>query len=148
MTFRSARAALRRRVGRRGAALLAFALIDILYAGSMLTASDSGLPLNATYQWFGELMPLAAWAAVWALVAAVCTWSALHHYDRAGFVAAIGIKVVWSLLSLAGWVLDDVTLGSVGIWLGLAVVVGVIAGWAEPPLLDEAPTGEDDRHAL
>ncbi len=150
VSLSTVRAALRGRIGRRGAALLFFAMLDVLYAGSMATAQDSGLPLNATYSWFGEVLPLTAWALLWLSVGLICAYHAFRHYDRFGFVAAIGIKVVWAILSFTGWLVDDVTLGSVAIWLGLAGLVWVISGWAEPPdpdLLPPADTGEDDSHA-
>jgi hypothetical protein len=81
----------------------------------------------------------------------VCLFHALHWYDRYGFIAAIGIKVVWAILSFAGWLMADVTLGSVAIWLGLAGLVWIISGWPEPDvsvvIITDQDGGHDDRTA-
>jgi hypothetical protein len=98
------------------------------------------------YRWVNEVWSLSAWAALWASVGAVCVYHALHHYDRFGFVAAIGIKVIWGFLALAGWVTEGVTLGSVGIWFGLAGLVWVISGWPDPAPPEAVDSGEDERH--
>jgi hypothetical protein len=50
------------RIGRRGAALLFFALLDLVYAVALLTAPR---PLTPFYAWMDQIMPLAWWAACW-----------------------------------------------------------------------------------
>ncbi len=116
-------------VGRRGRCLLFFGGLDVVYAWSLYFPVR---PLTPTYRWFREIMPLQNWALVWLVVGVLCLWYAFQHYDRPAFVAAIGIKVVWGVLSIAGWVLDDLTVLFGAIWLGLAGLVWTIAGWSEP----------------
>lgn len=126
-----------RHVGFRGSCLLAFAFIDIVYSTSLVTAPPQTIETNATYRWFNAVLPLGFWAACWAAVAVVCTVCAFMDDDRLGFVAAIGIKVVWCLGSLAGWLISDVSLGGVGIWIGLAFLVWRIAEVSEPAIVNK-----------
>lgn len=121
-----------RQVGRRGASLLFFGTLDLVYAWAMYTNDPAAAVTNSTYRWIDTIAPLDVWAVVWAVVGLVCLYHAFHHYDRFGFIAAIGIKVVWGLLCLAGVAYGEVSVGSVGIWLGLAGLVWIISGWREP----------------
>lgn len=121
---------LRYRVGRRGAALLFFALLDFIYAASLLSA-----PTGGPYRFLTAILPLAAWASLWAAVGLLCLGQAFMRADRAAFAAAMLIKVVWGLVQLAGWLIADLDRGYVGaaVWLALAAFVHVISGWPEPP---------------
>lgn len=125
-------------LGRRGSALLWFGALDLVYAYALLDSPDS---ISPTFGWFGSILPLDAWAAIWFVVGAVCLISAVRRVDQVGFVAAIGIKVIWGTVSLAGAILAGVPVSSVGIWLGLAGLVWIIAGWPEAD-----PVGDDARH--
>lgn len=118
------------RLGRRGESLLFFGGLDLVYAWSLLTAPPGA---NPTYDFFATVAPRDAWAVLWCVVGVICIYHALQRYDRFGFVAAIGIKVLWGLISAVGCVTAGVSVGSVGIWLGLAGLVWRISGWAEPP---------------
>jgi hypothetical protein len=123
--------ALLRRVGRRGAALLFFALLDFVYAYALLTAPR---PLTAFYAWMDAIMPLPIWAACWATVGAICLWFAFMIRDTAAFMAAVAIKVGWGLPALFGWTSGMVPLGylSAVIWLAFAAFVYLIAGGIPP----------------
>lgn len=118
-------------LGRRGECLLFFGALDLVYAWSMFFASPSARASNTTYVWVAAIAPLQAWAMLWALVGVICLYHAFQRYDRFGFIAAIGIKMIWGVVTLGGWLLEDVTLGSVGIWFGLAGLVWRISGWRE-----------------
>lgn len=135
----SAPMALVSRVGRRGAALLFFTVLDFAYGGSLLTMPR---PYTPFYAWMAHLAPLAVWAAVWLLVGAACAWYAFRLYDSLGFTAAVALKVGWGLVSLLGWVAGSVTRGWVSsmIWLAFAAFVGLIAGGIPP-----APARTDRR---
>lgn len=124
------------RVGRRGAALLCFALTDVIYGMSLISAN--GMQQNATVKWFSTLGPLWLWFSLWISVAVVCAIAAFSNQrDLYGFISAIGIKVWWSLMCLVGWIAGEMTLGAVGVWAGLAVLVALIAGWPEPDAYGE-----------
>ena len=120
--------ALRHRIGRRGACLLFFALLDLVYAASLTSA-----PASDTYQFLDSLMPLSWWAAIWACVGSMCVIQAFQHIDRIAFAAASALKLVWGLAQLIGWAFGDIPRGYVAatIWLAFAAFVQVIAGWQE-----------------
>ena len=129
----------RRHLGRRGASLLYFAGLDVLYGWAVFNAA-SGIGQTATFEWFATIAPLQAWAGVWWAVAAICLYHAFQHHDRFGFIAAIGIKLLWGGGCVVGWLSADVPVSSVGIWLGLAGLVWIISGWPDPD-----DNGEDVR---
>lgn len=118
---------LTQRVGRRGAALLFFTLLDFVYCLSLLT---SPRPLSPLYTWMDTLVPLPAWAAAWGAVGAACAWYAFRAYDTPGFMAAVALKVAWAINAALGWLTGAVPLGYVSavIWLAFAGFVHLIAG--------------------
>lgn len=134
MTNRPTRAGrwLHAHLGRRGECLVFFGSLDLVYAWSMFTADSRLIQSNATFHWVSGIAPMSAWAVLWTVVGAICLYHAFQQYDRFGFIAAVGIKVVWGLISLGGCATDNVSVGSVGIWLGLAGLVWRISGWREP----------------
>jgi hypothetical protein len=115
------------RVGRRGAALLFFVLLDFVYCFALL---DAPRPLVPFYTWMNDIMPIAAWAACWGVVGAICLWYAFRPYDTPAFMAAVGLKVGWGLLALFGWLAGAVDRGYVSavIWIAFALFVYLIAG--------------------
>lgn len=119
------------RVGRRGAALLFFTLLDAVYCYGLLTIPR---PLAPFYAWMATIAPLGAWAACWGLVGAVCLVYAFQVYDTPAFMAAVSLKVGWGLLSLFGWLLGAIDRGYVQavVWLAFAAFVYLIAGGIPP----------------
>lgn len=115
------------RPGPRGQLLLCFAMIDVLFGVGILAADDRTRASGA-YAFTGQILPLHVWALIWLLVAALLIAAAfVRRLDTAGFAAAIGIKAVWGLLMVGGWLAGDIPRGyvSMGIWVGLAGVVKV-----------------------
>lgn len=123
---------LRYRIGRRGCALCFFALLDFVYAASLLSAPLSAI---ASYRFLSSVLPLPVWAALWAGVGLLCLAQAFMLSDRLAFAAASLIKVVWGVMQLIGWLVAGIDRGyvSAAVWLALAAFVAVIAGWPEPP---------------
>ena len=121
------------RIGRRGAALLFFALLDAVYCYSLLTAPR---PLSSFYAWMDSIAPLVVWAACWGGVGLVCLWFAFCRYDTPAFVAAVALKVAWGLLSLLGQIVGAADRGylSAVIWLAFAWFVSLIAGGIPPAI--------------
>jgi hypothetical protein len=119
------------RVGRRGAALLFFALLDGVYCVALLTAPR---PLTLFYAWMDDILPLAAWATAWGVVGAICLAFAFAQRDTPAFMAAAALKVGWGLLAFFGWTSGVVPLGylSAAIWLAFAAFVYLIAGGIPP----------------
>jgi hypothetical protein len=120
------------RVGRRGAALLFFALLDVVYCYGLLTVPK---PLTPFYAWMNVIMPLALWAACWGMVAVMCLVFAFRTYDTPAFMAAVALKVAWGLPPLFGWLAGNVERGYVSaiIWLAFAAFVFLIAGGIPAP---------------
>lgn len=118
---------LRNRIGRRGAALLFFALLDLVYCYSLLYPPH---PLPESYRWPATVMPLPVWALIWALVGLVCLVCAFVDRDSVAFTAAIAIKVGWGGVALFGWIYGPVERGYVSamIWFAFGAFVYLIAG--------------------
>jgi hypothetical protein len=100
-----------RRLGLRGAFLGAIGTLDLIWAWSLLDR-DTAQPLfgAASFQViiaYGAKLdharPLLPWALLLGTVGLLCLWQAFVDDDRAAFAAAIGIKVLWALLTIAAW---------------------------------------------
>jgi hypothetical protein len=115
-------------VGRRGASLIFFALVDLVWAYGLTAA-----PANPGNEFVAHLLPLPVWAALWAAVGGLCLIYAFRSSDRVAFAAASLLKVAWGTLYLLGWALGEIPRGYLAtvIWLAFAGFVQVIAGWME-----------------
>jgi hypothetical protein len=134
-----ATAAVRQRIGRRGAALLFFAFLDLVYCWSLLDPPASARR-SPSFVFLAGVAPLWAWAAAWGGVGVTCLVFALRREDAPAFTAAIGLKVMWGLLFAGGWLFAGLERGyvSAAVWLAFASLVGLLAGWPE------VPRGESD----
>ena len=123
----------RRRVGRRGATLLFFALLDFVFAISLLSPLPEAQRNPATF-FIARVAPLWFWGLLWLSAGLICLWGAFVKRDQVAFFAAVGIKVLWGLLyvgmQFAG--IPRAWLGAT-IWLCLGVFVLIISTWPEPP---------------
>jgi hypothetical protein len=119
--------AILQRIGRRGAALLFFTLLDLVYAYALLNPPR---PLSEAYSWPQTLLPLWVWALIWASVGALCLVFAFLPRDTVAFTAAVALKVMWGLIFLIGQAVGGVERGYVSavIWLAFAAFVYLIAG--------------------
>lgn len=132
--------AVRGRLGRRGSALLAFGILDVVYGISLAWPAPGQVRPGSALGWFAEIAPLWLWAGLWWAVGAMCATAVVlalfgpvpSWADRYAFAAAIGVKIWWGTLCLIGWIMREVPISSAGIWLGLAALVALIAGWPEP----------------
>jgi hypothetical protein len=129
------------RVGRRGCALLFFALLDFFYCHALLFPSSTARRSGA-YQFLALVLPLWAWAILWGVVGAICAICAFRRHDQPGFAAAMGLKVLWGTVYLGGWLFVGLERGYVAavIWLAFAALVGLLSTWPEPPRGGEAWT--------
>lgn len=120
-------------VGRRGRVLLFFGALDVIY-GLSLAAPDAATRRAPLFTWLAHIAPMWAWAGIWGGVGVLLLWQAFCQQDRAGYAAAIGLKIGWGLVCLGGWLFGGVDRGyvSAAIWLAAAFLVGVISGWPEP----------------
>jgi drug/metabolite transporter (DMT)-like permease len=123
------------RTGRRGAALLAFAFIDIVVGWSLFDAeTQAQTKAIPAYRATLEIAPLPIWGALWLLVGALCAVCAFLVTDRIAYGAAIGVKIVWAGSFLASWVIYNAPRAwlSAATWGVVAALVLVISGWPEP----------------
>ncbi|MGW0587471.1 hypothetical protein [Streptosporangium sp. NPDC002607] len=125
---------LRHRIGHRGAALCFFALVDLVFAVSLASAPAETRALPS-YAFLATILPLRAWAALWAMVGLLCLVQTVMTEDRPAFIAASWLKVGWGCLYLTGFLLGEIPRGYVSavIWLSFAGFVAVISSWPEPP---------------
>lgn len=130
-------------LGRRGCALLFFALLDLVYSFSLF-APPRELDGNKTLLFLTAIAPLPLWGSLWAVAGLVCLFSAFRQNDTAGFAAAIAVKVLWGLIFALGWVFADLERAyvAVAIWFAMAGWVAVIAGWPEDPRTLPGPPKE------
>lgn len=89
-------------------------------------------------------MPATLWAVMWAGVGLVCLVHAFRKDDHVGFVAAIGVKIVWVIGAVAGSVAGEVAPVGVLLWAFVAVIVWRISALADP-VFRESPDGGDDQ---
>lgn len=122
------------RVGRRGAALLFFAFLDMYYGVSLLAPTKEARSSSAM-MWVASILPLWVWSLGWFLVAALCMVDAFRQHDRIAFSAAMGIKMLWAGIYVGAQLAGVLERGFAGaaIWLALAALVGLLSSWPEPP---------------
>lgn len=128
---------LRHRVGHRGAALLFFGLLDLVYGSVLITSTP---PPGSTLGYIGaNWPPLPAWGWVWIGVGLVCTVHAFLRRDTWGFVAAMAIKFAWAS-AYVGALLDGANvwaLAGASIWVMAIGLVANVATWPEPIRLED-----------
>lgn len=138
MRIRNRLISIRQSVGLRGEVLFGLGLLDLAQAWTMWTDQTS-----AINEWFTSVLPAFTWGCMWATVGVICLVHAFRRDDHVGYVAAIGVKVIWVIGALAGWLTADVTLGGVVIWALVAWIVWRIGRLAEPVYVERSDTGDD-----
>lgn len=124
---------LRQRVGRRGASLLFFALLDFVYCQGLLFPSREARA-SSSFDFFADVLPLWVWGAMWGLVGLVCLVFAFRKHDQPAFASAMGLKVLWCGMYVGAQWTGAVERGYIAaaIWLALAALVGLLSSWPEP----------------
>lgn len=116
----------RRRIGHRGAFLVALAALDEAYAALIPSSHDGN------WAWLSYVAPLPLWAALWALVGLVLLAGAFAERDWWAFSTAIFIKMLWATTEFIGLIRGAVHgWTSVAIWAWAATVVLIIASRPE-----------------
>lgn len=134
----------RTHLGRRGAALLFFAILDLTFAWSLLDPQATVLVRMAPlYRVVVQTAPLWVWGLAWGVVGLLCAIQAWRRRDAVAFAAVIMLKITWGGAIAAAGLLYGAPRAwiSATIYFSLAAFVGVISGWPEP--LDQPP---EDRH--
>lgn len=124
-----------RRVGRRGAALAWFGLLDLVIGWSLLTPQLAANPAAlAQYRVLLRVAPLSFWGWAWIAVGVVCLAHVPARSDRLAFAAAIAVKAVWATGIAAAWVAYGAYRAwvSAAVWATFGLFVLLISGWPEP----------------
>lgn len=136
------------RVGRRGDCLLFLALVDFGFALYLFVPPPG--ELAPVFAFAHRLAPLWVFGLLWFVVGVACLVGAFadkrRYRDEWAFTAAVGIKVLWSVIILLGWVIGHLDYGwfSAIIWLVFARLVFRISTWPEPQMIDPATRTERD----
>lgn len=121
----------RHRVGHRGACLLFFALLDLVYGAVLI--GDEPTP-GTTLAYLGtNWPPLDAWGCAWITVGVLCLVQAFMRQDTAAFVGAMAIKFLWGAAHFWAFIdgADRALAGTV-IWTMAIGLVAIVATWPEP----------------
>lgn len=129
---------LRVRVGHRGAVLLFFGLLDLVFSLSLWKPTPEAGRTQAI-RFIADIAPLWLWATMWGVAGIVLLIGAFLRHDRWAFTIAVALKVLWGSVYLFGWLFAHLVRGwlSATIWLALALMLYVIADWPEPMEVDE-----------
>lgn len=121
------------RLGRRGAALLFFSLLDLIYGFSLTNPSPS-TATRPDFKFVAGIMALPYWGMLWLAVGVLLLIGAFLREDSLAWAAAMLIKVLWGLVFLLGWLIAGLERGyvSAAIWLSTAALVALLASWPEP----------------
>jgi hypothetical protein len=126
--------AVRRRVGHRGACLLFFAFLDLIY-GTILICDDPS-PRTALAYLANHWPPLDVWGVIWIGIGISCLAHAFVAQDSLGFVGAMALKFAWGAAHF--WAFVDGApraLAGTVIWIMATGLVFIISTWPEPPQL-------------
>lgn len=128
---------LAKHVGRRGIALLFFALLDAAIAIGMFTVNSYPpavrAAVNTSYAGQTAVMPLTAWAWTWAVVGGVCALQAFIKHDRWAFFLAAALKGAWATGFIVGFFFYDIPRAwlSTIVYLSFSAFVLTMSGWEE-----------------
>lgn len=128
MGWRSAWAELKRRSGRRGAALTLFAAIDFGYGSGLAAGYVPAFADQLTPQ-----LPLTAWGWAWIAVGVVCLTGVPLSRDQFQYAAAALMKAAWATFITVAWIHRSIPGGwtAAVAWAGIAALVVLISGWPE-----------------
>lgn len=140
---------LRRRLPRRGSYLVTFGTIEILLGALTIAGAASPSP-SAAITAYREVLPPIPWGAAQIVAGAICFYALARRQvlDRAGNTA-MGAITMGAVGSALGYIYaaaatdgEDLRMaGAVAVWLLVARVHLLIAGWPEPPRI---PTIDGD----
>lgn len=135
-----------RRVGRRGASLLFLALLDVVYAFSLVRPQVES-ERSPTLRYIADLVPLWTWAGLWLSVGVACLIGAFAHRDRWAFTVAVGLKILWGSTFLFGWLVGGLERGylSAVVWLAFAALFYLISTWPEGTVVSPDDGDTHDR---
>jgi hypothetical protein len=129
----------RQRIGRRGACLLIFGFISFWVGGALFVQPHDQAGRPRTIPLLERIAPLTFWAVTWVvlgLVAMVCAFLGWRAQSR-GYLIAYTLPLLWGAAYFISWALGWLLTGWIAgiVYLGYSLLVIVIAGWEESPVL-------------
>lgn len=131
-------ARVRRRVGRRGAFLLAFGAVFGLLGLGLLRRAPPPPEEAEIYEMALRVMPFGGWGVAAVLAAALAWVGAVTRrwgLDAAAFAGLQFVATCWAASMAAAAVANGSGFAarSALTWATLTVAVGIVSGWPEPP---------------
>ncbi len=119
-------------VGRRGTTLLFLAILDFVFAGSLIHPQAEAARSTST-RFIADIAPLWLWGALWAAVGVACAVGAFLRHDKWAFAPATALKALWGGIYVFGWAIAGLDRGWLGgvVWWAFAAFVYVVSGWPE-----------------
>lgn len=140
--FRSVLRRLVRRVSRRGACLLFYAMLGVSFALAYIHPAPT-----LTNAYAARFAPLWVWALLWLAAGLVCgVYAFIPHNDRVAFTLMTGVITLWSLITIAGCLTGVNPHGWFGatIFLAFGAKIYIIGGWPDPPRDDHLKPKPDE----
>lgn len=136
--------ALRRLNGRRGAFLLALAIVYLLIGYSYIS-QPSTAGWTTSFRWLPDWFPITYLGWPWIVAGLIAIASAIAYEspksDRAGFSAMTAVPLAWSLIFFLLWLAGYATTGwsLASTYAGFAVAVMVVSGLPNPVPIPPLP---------
>lgn len=126
---------IRRLNGPRGSVLLCAAAFCAVHVISCLPPGTSGVVLPVGLDLLSETVPLAVYAAIWAVGVVLCVAGAFRRQNRSvrvamdalAFGVTAGITLLWGGTYLLGWLFDDDPSRQWVLAAAYAAIAGLIA---------------------
>jgi hypothetical protein len=121
-----------RRPGRRGGALLVFAVMYVGFAPSVAWPTPERL---ARLAYLYQLAPSWVWGTVWAAAAGLAVIGAFVRRDAFAFAALEAVSTLWAMANLAAVVFghDASAAGFAVLFGGVLLLQRIIDGWVDVP---------------
>jgi uncharacterized membrane protein HdeD (DUF308 family) len=138
-----------RRIGRRGACLLILGVLHLNLGWTLLSLPPTTLQALKVFRY----VPVAVWGSLWMILGAISLLYAFvrrSKSDGLGFAAAYLMPSLWGLAYLLSWwpfrdIGIEAAVRAAGIYWCYALLIQIIAGWAEEPSAERvAPDELDD----
>ena len=133
--------AVARRLGRRGASLGWFGVLDLSFALSMFDPGQQAQLRQTPSYRIILLIDLRIWAVLWLAVGLLCLLQAWMTDDRLAFTAQITLLWIWAMFTIlaVGPQAPRAIIGAI-IWTTFGGFVLILSGWPEAPRNGAPPT--------
>lgn len=138
----------RQRIGRRGACLLIFGFISFCIGGALFVQPHDQAGRPRTIPLLEKIAPPEVWGGSWVVLGLVAMGCAFFGWraQAKGYLIAYTLPLIWGAAYFASWALGWLITGWIAgiVYLGYSLLVIVIAGWEESPVLMPVLAQEDE----